>query len=1307
MNIYEDAEPKVAELISVVAHQPARQPAVDDAGRSQRQEVRNFAQTRQFGDLNSAPNEYKNWSDSDVDDDVPLLVPGVAGNETDALVLGRGPFWAGRVWGRSRKAWWGGVFQKIGLSLGFIIIGFSLLSWISAGLLNGFSKDNDWTFGVGCSKKYPVNRTNDDGFNVDDDDSNGVIRQNCRATELFGIVASALIALLFMATLYATVRGWQKSGPRNGSTVLDLNDLNDNHADQPHTSRHNQSGRRECRECASYWCCETVPGLVCDWICTTACGGGGVLPMVCSICLPGPAAWCDALKEGKCLKGICTRFSNNASRRPRGDHCLDTPFACGSGHCCLPSGFCPCLHTRRMLWWAASEYPDEEAARTAAKVLAGSSRESVVEYAPTASCTSRCVAGIIPLNNIIHRADENNKPWVDYRSPLALACELNKPKLAEVLLKARATVWNRAGYALPEEVQRSSSSNSPAHIVAATGNLDMFALLDRYTNENNDLYAYVCISSDDAAGVPCQKQPKWGTKYEIHGTRIKVLAHGTPVEKHAAALSTIAKTTSSSNGTTWVMFKNAPGPGWYPLRGEEGGKQFFEAVHWLDAQNSNGETPIDVARDHDHEQLALWMEHARTDSVADAFVKSASTLLDVQGRDYGDAASATTPSISSILALHGKHFSTLAANTEAFKLHRQEWTDDRLLTFAADRALDFIGAMETNETLGFSTAVAIHLRASVADYISSMPSGNGLQQFTSLATLLLPIKTFLEAYVQHPLQFGSTTFENLPAAFQTVLVEPAEQIIRGQAFQMMEQVRQNVDGALLQIAGLAEPDSRIYTAQLRKALRGGGQLQFDTMVDNVNRLYDLLANAPLAVQPCTSPVELTIRATEAMPGFQTAVDNMIALLKSRGHVKIAATHRPVSKSTYRIIEKCLLKIAGQDILEMPIDASKILDVAGCLIACGSFEDVLAVMEMIYSIGDGGEGKANTVVELPVQTPRGKQSKLWRGVSIKTEVVKKGVEQITGSGAIEVVRGVPLMMRILPSPNAAGHRVRAQCTLDSKILENLEGHDVVEVLERSETMENGFYLTRVRITCARTGVAGWMSQKFDRQDGKGWTNYMEPVELPPAPLAPTESYRHTVTSIGPGNTANTTSGSPLQLFVGDEIVSINGAATATMTPVEVSNLLNNYEEASQPQQLEVRPHGWDVCRMKDSWTGLSKAGWRDYKVNLVFSGIVFEIQVVLEGMMTARTKLDGHLAYNEFRFLYECVAYLGPDYKSRLEEASESKMLESERIGRSESAADQLEDAELENEVLREDLKMRNAEIAKLRTTIEKLQEEQQ
>lgn len=50
------------------------------------------------------------------------------------------------------------------------------------------------------------------------------------------------------------------------------------------------------------------------------------------------------------------------------------------------------------------------------------------------------------------------------------------------------------------------------------------------------------------------------------------------------------------------------------------------------------------------------------------------------------------------------------------------------------------------------------------------------------------------------------------------------------------------------------------------------------------------------------------------------------------------------------------------------------------------------------------------------------------------------------------------------------------------------------------------------------------------------------------------------------------------------------------------------------------------------------------------------------------------------------------------------MLASERIGRSETAADQLEDAELENDVFWEGLKSREAEIAQLRAENVKVRE---
>lgn len=72
--------------------------------------------------------------------------------------------------------------------------------------------------------------------------------------------------------------------------------------------------------------------------------------------------------------------------------------------------------------------------------------------------------------------------------------------------------------------------------------------------------------------------------------------------------------------------------------------------------------------------------------------------------------------------------------------------------------------------------------------------------------------------------------------------------------------------------------------------------------------------------------------------------------------------------------------------------------------------------------------------------------------------------------------------------------------------------------------------------------------------------------------------------------------------------------------------------------------WKVCELKNSWTGLSKAGWRDYKVIVQFppttDGLLFEIQIALEHMVRARNFLDGHAAYAAFRNYYECIKYLG-------------------------------------------------------------------
>ena len=59
------------------------------------------------------------------------------------------------------------------------------------------------------------------------------------------------------------------------------------------------------------------------------------------------------------------------------------------------------------------------------------------------------------------------------------------------------------------------------------------------------------------------------------------------------------------------------------------------------------------------------------------------------------------------------------------------------------------------------------------------------------------------------------------------------------------------------------------------------------------------------------------------------------------------------------------------------------------------------------------------------------------------------------------------------------------------------------------------------------------------------------------------------------------------------------------------------------------------RVKVRWgAGKTSGGWRDLMLNLVINDIVFEVQIVLSALLGARTVLDAHKAYNQFRSFIE-------------------------------------------------------------------------
>lgn len=398
-NIYEGGDSEHVELISVVSQQPARQTADGNTPVS-------IADIPLIGEGWADGSE----DDADEDDDEPLLDLNDGGgseqlfrvvSDPGRLVLGRGPFWAGRLWCRWERgcgaceAMMGNVKNPaVYTVIYFVVVMFLVVFGILGVILPG--TDCEWD-----RAHY--------------NDSDDVDSDSCHIFARTLPSWLSVLAVGLFAFYVNSVKCWQAAGPKEGQTVLD---------------KASRVGTREFGECASFWCCEKLPGLFCDWVCSSGCGGGGILQGLCAGILGGPGAaeYVDRAKAGECIElrpCSCNCNAGNVSRRPRTSSLHDTPFACGSGRCFLPTGFCPCLSTRRLLWWAASEYPDDEATRIAANVLAGSQRAEVVEYAPTQSATSCCLFGVAPLGSTAHDTE-----YAGYRCPLSLACELNKPKLA-------------------------------------------------------------------------------------------------------------------------------------------------------------------------------------------------------------------------------------------------------------------------------------------------------------------------------------------------------------------------------------------------------------------------------------------------------------------------------------------------------------------------------------------------------------------------------------------------------------------------------------------------------------------------------------------------------------------------------------------------------------------------------------------------------------------------------------------------------------------------------------------------------------
>jgi hypothetical protein len=124
------------------------------------------------------------------------------------------------------------------------------------------------------------------------------------------------------------------------------------------------------------------------------------------------------------------------------------------------------------------------------------------------------------------------------------------------------------------------------------------------------------------------------------------------------------------------------------------------------------------------------------------------------------------------------------------------------------------------------------------------------------------------------------------------------------------------------------------------------------------------------------------------------------------------------------------------------------------------------------------------------------------------------------------------------------------------------------------------------------------------------------------------------------------------------------------------------------------------------------------LNVVVDGIIFEIQVVLTSMLTARAALDAHKAYNQFRSFSEVLELVGgdgveltarrvssqhaPSWDPLVRESGFAAYLRSNSVAhRRNSLARELTEDQTERAELREEVRRQGAEIRRLVATAKK------
>ena len=171
---------------------------------------------------------------------------------------------------------------------------------------------------------------------------------------------------------------------------------------------------------------------------------------------------------------------------------------------------------------------------------------------------------------------------------------------------------------------------------------------------------------------------------------------------------------------------------------------------------------------------------------------------------------------------------------------------------------------------------------------------------------------------------------------------------------MAQEVARAPDVYELLLPRLSKMDERIYNLVFVKTCYGAGNAAaFERMLVAKAALQNGVsqtAGRPLdrdCVQPERGLLELTMLVRSRVPTFVLLVTGMIS-----GVGGVTAKFRARTKAFFRMVEKAILK--GPRTTGPDVDCSKILDVAGCLVLCSSYDAMTLVLEAALRMHAAGE-----------------------------------------------------------------------------------------------------------------------------------------------------------------------------------------------------------------------------------------------------------------------------------------------------------------------------------------------------------------